>query len=186
MPTVGEWIDLSRIVSSTTGDGEAELAGIVGLEHSDLQAEQQHAHTQQGGEGEPRGGVSYEGQAVAAVTTEVCRLSPAGGATPARPSGRHARSAADEPAELLGVPGIDHQRPLRTLAQQTAAQLGRATRPRRCHAVQIPRREAAHVRELSTQITGKPGDHPCAPALARLPVQDRFPDRPIELEQCGC
>ncbi|MDQ0728838.1 hypothetical protein QFZ21_003838 [Microbacterium sp. W4I20] len=51
------------------------------------------------------------------------------------------------------------------------------------HVEQIPAGEVFHRGELGTQICGKSIQHFRAPALLRLPVQDRAPDAPPQLQE---
>ncbi len=51
------------------------------------------------------------------------------------------------------------------------------------HVVQIPAAEPASVGETGAEVGGEPLDHPGAPPLCRLPLQDEVPDAPIHADQ---
>jgi len=51
--------------------------------------------------------------------------------------------------------------------------------------VQVPAAEPAGVGETGPEVGGEPLDHPGAPPLCRLPLQDEVPDAPIHADQLG-
>ncbi|UEC43821.1 MAG: hypothetical protein METHAR1v1_1730002 [Methanothrix sp.] len=48
------------------------------------------------------------------------------------------------------------------------------------HVLEVPRREALHLRKLPAEIDGEPIYHLCAPALFSLALEDRPPHLPVE------
>jgi hypothetical protein len=59
-------------------------------------------------------------------------------------------------------------------------------RPRgreRAHVGEVPRGEALHLRELSTQIRREPADDVAPPPLVTLALQDRRADSPVETDE---
>jgi len=53
------------------------------------------------------------------------------------------------------------------------------------HVVQVPASQAAGVGETCPQVGGEPLDHPGAPPLLGLPLQDEGSDAPIHADQLG-
>jgi hypothetical protein len=53
----------------------------------------------------------------------------------------------------------------------------------RTHVLEIPRREAAHVRKRQLEIAREPVDNARAPALFLLPVKNVAPDLPVQCNQ---